>query len=193
LAWHAIYRQVETITTLPACRERKERMIQSPIKITDELPKEHFPADADQLTAIKLRLAKITDLATNTDEKLENGAIMDSVMYSEDDIAWLLGYVAKLQGQLSQASLLIEVHRRFHHKTGCPGGIDCYVCCTEASYASNKGREVEAAEERAAALMRACADLGAELAMAANALPSRRVEGVWAAFRQIEKLCVTTA
>lgn len=39
----------------------------------------------------------------------------------------------------------------------------------------------------------ALTNLGAELAMAANALPERRVAGVWAAFRELESKCATTA
>lgn len=43
-----------------------------------------------RLDAIKERLAKVTDLDTDTDEKLENSAISDWVNYADADMAWLL-------------------------------------------------------------------------------------------------------
>jgi hypothetical protein len=49
-----------------------------------------------KLDAIRLRLERISSPDTNTDEKLENGAIMDSVQHSEADIAWLLSRVGEL-------------------------------------------------------------------------------------------------
>lgn len=49
-----------------------------------------------KLTAIKQRLTAYTDAATNTDEKLENGAIMDFVHYGERDVEWLLARVDEL-------------------------------------------------------------------------------------------------
>lgn len=41
---------------------------------------------------------------------------------------------------------------------------------------------------RLEALITACANLGAELAMATNAMPARRTDAVWVAFRQVEAL-----
>lgn len=49
-----------------------------------------------KLDAIKQRLAAYTDAATNTDEKLESGAIMDFVHYGESDVEWLLARVGEL-------------------------------------------------------------------------------------------------
>lgn len=49
-----------------------------------------------KLDAIKKRLAAYNDPATNTEDKLESGAIVDFVQYSHEDVEWLLDRVGEL-------------------------------------------------------------------------------------------------
>lgn len=54
-----------------------------------------------------------------------------------DDRNWinLLGE----EDELLKMKRLLELHRRFHSKAGCPGGDDCYVCIEEREN-SNESR-----------------------------------------------------
>lgn len=58
----------------------------------------------NRLHAIKQRLAMYTSADTNTDEKLENGAIAEWTFHSDGDAAWLLARVDELL-EASEAAL----------------------------------------------------------------------------------------
>lgn len=38
---------------------------------------------------------------------------------------------SRFKGKPIEIAYLLELHRRFHHKAGCPGGDACYVCAAE--------------------------------------------------------------
>lgn len=50
----------------------------------------------NRLEQIRERYERYTDLKTNTDEKLENGAISDWTFHGDDDMGWLLERVDEL-------------------------------------------------------------------------------------------------
>ena len=63
-----------------------------------------------RLDVISERLARYTDISTNTDEKLENGAIMDWTQHSDDDALWLLVQVRQLLAAAATCErLLLEI------------------------------------------------------------------------------------
>jgi hypothetical protein len=62
--------------------------------------------------------------------------------------------------------------------------MGCHACASKGAEAAEA--RAEAAEKKMVKAKDACANLGAELAMAVNALPERRVAGLMAAFRELE-------
>lgn len=63
-----------------------------------------------KLDAIKQRLEQVTDAGTNTDAKLESGAIMDWVNYADEDMAWL---IARLDELAERGEQLLKVLRDY--------------------------------------------------------------------------------
>jgi hypothetical protein len=48
-----------------------------------------------------------------------------------DGCAGRSAQVAALAAENKRLRELLDLHRRFHGKAGCPGGSECYVCAAE--------------------------------------------------------------
>jgi len=99
--------------------------------------------------------------------------------------------ITELEAQLAEANETIAHLRK---------AKNCYYDCVDKAEANQRIATaqdaamnvvrplVEQAEARAKAAKDACANLGAELAMATNALPARRVGALVDAFRKLEEV-----
>lgn len=92
---------------------------------------EELREDSNLLYADCERLSQERDAAIQRAEKAEAGL-------TEQKERAMVGRLHAMETK-NRLQGLLEAHRRFHSKVGCPGGKDCYVCALEDAQKPSNG------------------------------------------------------